>query len=453
MRKSKKESLSFFSLLFLLLCSLLAGLMGGFFASQFKEQLIEQIPFLQNLQTKQETLNTEKKIILKEEKVFIEESSIITAVKEVSPAVVSIVITKDLPMFRNRPFFFDFDQFFNDPFSDNFFNIPQQNNQPSQTQKRKVGGGTGFIFDSSGLVLTNRHVVADKSADFTVILSDGKEFSAKVLDQDLVNDIAVLKIKNSQDQENTELNINDTESNTEENKNENQEILKEFPTVFLGNSDKIEVGQKVIAVGNALAEFENTVTSGVISAKGRSITAGASYGNRLEKLSGLIQTDAAINPGNSGGPLVNLSGEVIGINTAIASGANGIGFAIPINDAKSIIESIKKHGKIIRPFLGVRFLMLDQAKAKKLDIPVKNGALLVGNDLKGEFAVVPASPAEKAGLKSKDIIIEIDGQKLDQNNDLLMIIARKNIGDEIELKVWRSGKEIKLKVTLEESPW
>ena len=361
---------------------------------------------------------------------FVEESSIISAVEKISPAVVSIVITKDLPIFKRRPFFFDFDQFFSDPFADpffnNFHNRQNESENEGETQRRKVGGGTGFIFNEKGLVLTNRHVVADESADFTVILQDGSEFSAKVLDRDTQNDIAVLQI------------VQEGEG-------------RQFPTVDFGDSAKIKIGQRVIAVGNALAEFENTVTSGVISATGRAITASDGWG-RGEQLSGLIQTDAAINPGNSGGPLVNLAGEVIGINTAIANGANGIGFAIPVNDAKSVIESIQKHGKIIRPFLGVRFLVLNEARAKKLQIPVDNGALLVGDDSKGEFAVVPGSPAEKAGLKMKDVILQVNDLEINEENDLRTIIAKSNVGEEIILKVWRSGEELELKVQLEENP-
>jgi len=170
-----------------------------------------------------------------------------------------------------------------------------------------------------------------------------------------------------------------------------------------------------------------------------------------ESLLNLIQTDAAINPGNSGGPLVNLDGEVIGINTAIAAGAQGIGFAIPINDVKSIIESVKTFGKIIRPYLGVRFMMLDEAKAKELQIDVEGGALLTGDEANGEFAVVPGSPADKAGLEIKDVILEVNGEKVTLEKPLHLIISKFKPSDKITLKIWRSGEEMEVQVTLAEA--
>ncbi len=255
------------------------------------------------------------------EKVVMEESQVIDTVKAVSPSVVSIVISKDLPLYRQG--LFDPNDFFgNDPFF-NFglpFSVPQPDRDEEgnvRTERRKVGGGSGFIVSEDGLVVTNRHVVADPEASYTVILNDQTEYSAEVLSRDSVNDVAVLRIKDGEGNE-----------------------AKGLTPAPLGDSDKIQVGQRVIAIGNALAEYENTVTVGVISAKGRSISAGSI--NSTESLINLIQTDAAINPGNSGGPLVNLSGEVIGINTAIAANAQGIGFAIPINDVKNVIQSVKE---------------------------------------------------------------------------------------------------------------
>jgi len=421
----KSFKISYLSALLILVIAILGGSFGSFLFLKM-ENVPRQIS--REIITPAKGEESEKKVI------FVEESSIISAAEEVSPAVVSIIISKDLPKFRQHPFFFDPNQFFDDPFFDDpfydpfsDFRIPQQQNS-NETEHRKIGGGSGFIFDKSGLVLTNRHVISDRDAEFTVILNNGSEFEAEVVDADDFNDIAVLRILQNEDNEKTE-----------------------FPTVSLGDSQNIKVGQKVIAIGNALAEFENTVTAGVISAKGREISASDGFSS-VEKLSGLIQTDAAINPGNSGGPLVNLSGEVIGINTAIASGANGIGFAIPINDAKVVIEAIKVHGKIIRPFLGVRFMNLTKEKAKELKLPVDGGALLVGDNKNGEFAVVPGSPAEKAGLKEKDIILEIDGEKITSENDLQTIISRKKVDDKITAKIWRSGEEIEVKIKLEESP-
>ena len=364
------------------------------------------------------------------EKVYVEESSIIDTVKKVSPAVVSIVISKDLPLYQNRVFNFD-DSFFNDPFS-NFpfgYSVPQPQTGEDgkvQTERRKVGGGSGFIVTEDGLVVTNRHVINDPEAEYSVILNDGRTFKVTDINADQVNDIAILRLTD-----------------------EDGKKVSGLPTIKLGDSSSIQVGQTVVAIGNALAEYENTVTAGVISAKGRTITAGDTQS--AENLLNLIQTDASINPGNSGGPLVNLNGEVIGINTAVAAGADGIGFAITSNDVNSIIESVKKNGKIVRPYLGVRYMMLDEAKAKELKIDVKGGALLTGDEANGEFAVIPGSPADKAGLQMKDVILAVDGQQVTTDSPLQVMIGKKSPGDTVTMHLWRSGKEMDIKVTLEES--
>lgn len=362
-----------------------------------------------------------------EKTVYIEESEIIDTVKKVSPSVVSIIISKDLPLYRDQVFSFS------DPFGNSMFNMPFTMPQPDtdeqgnvKTERTKIGGGTGFIVTADGLIVTNRHVVSDSEADYTVILNNGTEYKAETIIPDNLNDIAILRIQK-----------------------DDGKPVDGLSAITLGDSDKLQVGQRVIAIGNALAEYENTVTTGVVSAKGRSINAGSVQST--ESLINLIQTDAAINPGNSGGPLVNIQGEVIGINTAVAAGAQGIGFAIAINDIKSIIESVKVNGKIVRPYLGVRFMMLDADKAKELQIDVDHGALLTGNEAAGEFAVVPASPAEKAGLKMKDVILEVDGEKVTTENPLHIIVSRKKPTDEITMKVWRSGEEIEVKVTLSEA--
>lgn len=403
----------YFTLVYFVLFCLLAiagGGVGGFLAADYAKTPSPQL-----------SPSSQKP----NQKVYVEESSIIDTVKNVSPAVVSIVISKDLPLYQNRVFNFD-DSFFNMPFG---FGIPQpqtDNDGKVQTERTKVGGGSGFIVSEDGLVVTNRHVVDDPEADYTVILNDGRTFKVVEINADQINDIAVLKLTD------------------EEGKN-----ASGLPTIKLGDSSALQVGQRVVAIGNALAEYENTVTAGVISAKGRSITAGGTQ--TAENLLNLIQTDASINPGNSGGPLVNLNGEVIGINTAIAAGADGIGFAIPSNDVNSIIESVKKNGKIVRPYLGVRFLMLDEAKAKELEIDVKGGALLTGDEANGEFAVIPGSPADKAGLQIKDVILEMDGQKVTAETPLHVMIGKKAPGDTVTMHLWRSGKEMDIKVTLEEN--
>ncbi len=351
-----------------------------------------------------------------------EESAVISAVEKISPAVVSIIITKDLPIIEKYyydPFGPDFfKHFFGDDFGDFFgFGIPQY--RQKGTEKREIGGGTGFIVSSDGYIVTNKHVVYDEEAEYTVIMNDSTKYEAKVLARDPVSDVAILKID-----------------------------ARDLPTVELGDSSKLKVGQTVIAIGNALGEFSNTVSTGVISGLSRSITAGGE--GLSERLSGVIQTDASINPGNSGGPLVNLAGQVIGINTAMAQGAENIGFAIPINEVKNTIESVREHGKIIRPWLGVRYIQINKEIAKENKLDVDYGALIVRGEKRTDLAVIPGSPADKAGLEENDIILEVNGQKIDEKNPLVKVISQFKPGDEITLKVLHKGKEKEVKVTLGE---
>jgi len=345
-----------------------------------------------------------------------EDSAVIEAVKKVSPAVVSIIITKDLPKIEEyyiNPFGDDFfEQFFGHDFS-----IPRY--RQHGTEKKEIGGGTGFIISSDGLILTNRHVVSDTEAEYTVLTNDGEKYKARVLARDSVNDIAVLKIEKDN-----------------------------LPKVEFGDSDTLQIGQGAITIGNALGEFRNTVSAGVISGLKRSIT--ASGGGTTEELSGIIQTDAAINPGNSGGPLVNLAGQVIGVNVAMASGAENIGFAIPINDVKKVVEDVKTYGKIIRPFLGVRYVIINKSIQEKNNLPVDYGALIIHGENIEDLAIIPGSAADKAGLVENDIILEINGEKIDQKNTLNKLILKYKPGDEIELKVLHRGEEKIVKVKLEE---
>lgn len=283
------------------------------------------------------------------------------------------------------------------------------------------GAGTGFIITNDGLILTNKHVVTDASAQYTIITDDGKSYDGVVKSVDPFQDIAVIKID-----------------------------AKNLPVVELGDSDQLKVGQWVVAVGNALGRFENTVTVGVISARNRTIEATDDQGNNAESLDNILQTDAAINPGNSGGPLVNLKGQVVGINTAVAAGAQGIGFAIPINEAKSAIESIKKTGRIVRPYLGVRYLHLTKEISAVNKFPVDYGALVIKGNGVGQVAVVPGSPADKAGIVENDIILEVNGEKIDQNHSLIKLLQQYEVGNTIELKVLTKGEEKTMKVKLEE---
>lgn len=335
------------------------------------------------------------------------EKAVVAAVKKASPAVVSITVSKNVPIIEECPY---------DPFADlppqirRFFGEGQQFYVPCErgTEFKEIGGGSGFIISENGLILTNKHVVADSKASYTVFLNDGSKYQAKVLARDPIQDLAVLKID-----------------------------ATGLPIVELGNSDEVELGQTAIAIGNALGEFRNTVSVGVISGLSRKVTASGSEGFE-ETIYGVIQTDAAINPGNSGGPLLNLRGEVIGINTAIASGAENIGFAIPINDAKRDIESVKSTGEIQLPFLGVRYVMTEK------------GAVLKGDGK--EPAITPGSPAEAAGLKAGDIIVELGGQKIDENTPLAAAIAKHRVGETVTLKVLRGAETLVLNVTLAKRP-
>ena len=332
-----------------------------------------------------------------------ENSSTIDVVEEVSPSVVSIVITKDLSeiydLYDPFGFYYGYD---------------------TPSGETEIGGGTGFIIDASGLILTNRHVVSDAEADYTVVTNDGTRYPAEVLGTDPFNDIGIVKIE-----------------------------ATGLKAIELGDSDQIQIGQTAITIGNTLAEYQNTVTRGVISGIDRTITAGDSYGGS-EVIDEAIQTDAAINPGNSGGPLLNLDGQVIGVNTAINREGEAIGFAIPINAAKPVINSVKKYGEIIRPMLGIRYRIITPELAEANGLEVNYGALLIKGDNSSQLAVVPGSPADRAGLEENDIILEFNGQRIDENNSLAREIAKYEVGDAIVLKVWHDGQNKVVDVVLEE---
>ncbi len=288
------------------------------------------------------------------------------------------------------------------------------------TSVQDTGGGTGFFISSDGYILTNKHVVANDSADYTVITSSGKEYVASVLARDPLFDLAIVKVEGTG-----------------------------FKPATLGNSNKIRIGQSVIAIGNVLAEFRNTVTRGIVSGIGRTIS--ASGGGISETIENAIQTDASINPGNSGGPLVNLRGEVIGINTAINRSGEALGFAIPINLAREAFNNFKKNGRIIRTFLGVGYVMLNRSLARANHLPYDQGAfILLPNNQTGESGIVPGSPADTAGLQPADIILEINGQKLSAGKTLASVVAAYQPGNEVDLKILRQGREIKIKVRLDE---
>lgn len=336
-------------------------------------------------------------------------SPIVEIAKKVCPAVITIVISKDLPKIEG---------FYLMPFGGRGIIMPKF--KKGKKEPTKIGGGSGFIISADGYVITSRHVVADPEADYTVILEPKKKYPAKVLARDPINDIAVLKIKD-----------------------------KKLPCLELGDSNKIELGEEVVAVGNALGEFHDTLSSGIVSGLSRYIQARNHMTQQAERLRGLIQTDAAINPGNSGGPLVNMEGKAIGVNTAMVMGAQNIGFAIPINYIKKDLEEVKKYGKIRIPFLGVKYVLLTKEISEKNKLPVNYGALIVRETL-GESAVVKGSGAEKAGLREFDIILQTRGKKITIENPLSNILQKCQIGEEIELKILRERKEMTLKVKLEE---
>jgi len=360
------------------------------------------------------------------ETAFNQEEAVVQAVKNSSPAVVSIIVTKDLPVIERyyqeyNPFEGDdfFEQFFGDDFFSPFnFQVPQY--RQKGTEKREIGGGTGFIVSADGLILTNKHVVADEEAEYTVLTNDGEKIKALVLARDPIEDVAILKIERNS-----------------------------LPTVELADSDQLAIGQTVIAIGNALGEFRNTVSLGVISGLKRSITASSGFG-QSEQLSEVIQTDAAINQGNSGGPLLNLKGQAIGINVAIVQGAENIGFALPINKAKRALDQIKQQGKISYPFLGVRYLLISPAIQEENNLAVDYGALIVRGEEVEDLAVVPGSPADKAGLVENDIILEIDGQKINSDNPFNELIQEYRVGDKVNLKILHKGEEKTVQVELGE---
>jgi S1-C subfamily serine protease len=347
------------------------------------------------------------------------EKAVVAAVKKASPAVVSITISKNVPTIEQCPGaspFSDLPPEFQQLFGNDFnYTVPCQKG----SQLQEVGGGSGFIIQNDGLVLTNKHVVSDASASYTVFTNDGKKYSATVLARDPVQDLAVLKID-----------------------------ATGLPTVILGDSNTLELGQTAIAIGNALGEYRNTVSVGVVSGLSRTVT--AQGGGMTEKIQNVIQTDAAINPGNSGGPLLNLNGEVVGMNTAIVSGAQNIGFAIPINSAKGSINSIKTSGKIITPYLGVRYVMITGALGQQEKLPIDHGAIIRSSGQSP--AVIPGSPSEKAGIKSGDIVLQVDGVRVDDNNGLIDLIAQHGVGDTVNLRVYRDGKEIDVPIKLTERP-
>lgn len=368
----------------IIFCSIISGALGSFLFQEYFIQKNDNFPISQEIETPRKKEN----ISQPRENIQNLENTIVNLVAEVSPSVVSIIIKKDLIIYKSDPF--------------GFFR------QPAGTIEQKVWGGTGFFVKEDGTIITNKHVISDSDAVYTIITSSGEEYDAEVIALDPLNDIAVLKI-NWDHQFQTIQPINSTEN--------------------------IQLGQFAIAIGNALAEFQNSVSLGIISGKERSIEW------RWEKLTGLIQTDTAINPGNSGWPLINLEWNVIWINTAIINNSEWIGFAIALTKPRLeyILTSIEKYGTIKRPFIGINYIPNSPGIQQELWLAVDYGVYII--DEPG--SVVSGSSAEESGLEPGDVITSINKQKITSDISLLDIIQNKIPGDTLELEVIKKSWEIK----------
>lgn len=336
-------------------------------------------------------------------KVVTEESVVIDVVKKLSPSVVTVSIQTAPRMgMQFNPF---------DPFGA-FGMMPGQSQAVLPSQPQDIG--SGFVI-AGDMVVTNKHVVSETRGKYQVVTTDGQKLAVSKIYRDPANDIAILKV----DPGTTRL-----------------------TPVEMGDSSKLQVGQMVVAIGTALGEFRNTVTKGVISGLGRGIQAGDPYQGYVEQLDNVIQTDAAINPGNSGGPLANSAGQVIGINVAVAEGGQNIAFAIPINVVRDSIDNFNKTGQFSRPFLGVRYRLIDRQTALMNDVP---GGVYVQD-------VVAGSPAGKTGVQTGDIITALDGQSVKDSEDALSkIIGQKKVGDQVKIDLWRDGQTMTLTATLSEA--
>lgn len=338
-----------------------------------------------------------------------EESATIAVVERVTPAVVSIVVKKSRGELSQDPsFYFGGSYYYNAPIDGE-----------SAAELVEVSSGTGFFVTENGYLLTNRHVVDEDGVSYFVVTNDGKELPAELVDIDSVQDIAILLVEG-----------------------------ENFSTVTLGDSDDIRIGQTVIAIGNTLSEFRNTVTKGVVSGINRRVTAGDSY--NAEVIDQAIQTDAAINPGNSGGPLINLLGEVIGINTAVSFQGESVAFAIPINEAKRAVEDVQEFGRIVRPWLGVRYVLVTPEDGTEFEDLYEIGALIVSSSQPGEVGVFEGSPADLVGLQENDVIIAVEGERLSEDQALAELIADYRPGNAVTLTILRGAETFDVEVTLAE---
>lgn len=368
----------------------------------------------------------------KAQTVVVEQSTLIETIDTASDSVVSIIVEKPPAQATG-----------NSGFTNPFFGlqipgfeiVPPQGTseedlprggdvEPQEEEFVQVSAGTGFVVTEDGHILTNKHVVQDEEARYTIVTNNGDSYEVEILGRDPINDLALLKVKDE------------------------GAVLPD--PLQLGDSDENKIGQTVIAIGNSLGEFSHTVTTGIISGIDRRVTAGDGLGFS-EVLEEVIQTDAAINPGNSGGPLLNALGQVIGINTAMSQSGQLIGFAIPINDAVSFIEDIIEHGKVIRPYMGVRYVLIDERIQKVNDLDVDYGALLRRGDDPSELAVIPGSPADKAGLEENDIILKVNDEQVGgDGQSLVRILSQYGPNDTVTLTVLKDGEQVELTMTLGE---
>lgn len=330
------------------------------------------------------------------QKILTEESVVTEVAERVAESVVTVSYKRETPVMQ---------EYFLDP-----WRMFRGSRPSGEVEVEQVDIGSGFIVDKAGLVVTNKHVVsAGSPSDYKVVLKDESEYQVEKIWRDPVNDLAILKISN-----------------------------REFNAIEMGDSDKLKVGNFVIAIGTALGEFRHTVTTGVISGLGRGITAGDGF-STSEELQNVIQTDAAINPGNSGGPLLNSAGQVIGVNVAVSQGANNIGFALPINVVKESIKIFNQTGQFDRPVFGVRYQLVSKEQGILNNVPA--GAYVV--------EVIDGSSADLAGVERGDIITKFDGINVgDNEGGLAKLIAGKKIGDNVEVELWREGEIRKLAVSL-----
>jgi serine protease Do len=324
-------------------------------------------------------------------------TSIPKIIRRVSPAIISVVLIKPTKEIQKEAY-------------------PE-----TEEELIEMETGSGFFINNSGLVATNRHVVFETAGDYWVNWNE-KKYYAEVISRDQLNDVALLKIS----------------------------VKEGTPFIRLGDSSKLELGQTVIAIGNVLGGLQKTVSTGIISGLSRNIMAMDESYNEAFELRGLIQTDAAINPGNSGGPLVNASGKAIGINAAMISSYENIGFAIPINVIKQDVSDIKKFGKVKRLYLGIRYITLDKKLKEKYNLPVDYGAYILREPEPDGQGVIPKSPADKAGLKEGDIILEADGEKITPKNSLKEILRKKQPDKPVGLKILRGKNEISAQTALED---